>query len=461
MKIYLNNSLSKKKEELKPIEKNKIGLYTCGPTVYDYPHIGNMLPYIFWDVLKRFLASQGYEVKHIMNLTDVGHLVSDADDGEDKMEKASRREKKSAWDIAEYFIDVFKKTIAEINIQDPSKYLRATATIEEQIDFIKILEEKGYLYKISDGMYFDTSRIKNYGKLANLDKVKLQEGARVEKNEEKKNATDFAVWKFSPKDKQRDMEWDSPWGKGFPGWHLECSVMSRMELGDTFDIHTGGIDHLTVHHPNEMAQSEAVTGKLQANYWLHNAHVKYDGGKMSKSSGTFITIDDLKKKGFMPLAYRYLILQNHYRKPLNFSWHSLTAAQNGLLNIIKDIAFLNNGGEQTHEKCMQSFYEALADDLNTSKALAVLQTVLSSAISDKEKLATIFKMDEVLGLNLKELRIKAMTMTDEAKDILAKRQKAREAKDWELSDKLRDNLAKMNVEVKDTAEGQRAVSLKF
>lgn len=461
MKIYLNNSLNKKKEELKPIEKNKIGLYTCGPTVYGTPHVGNLLPYIFWDVLKKFLLSQGYEVKHIMNLTDVGHLVSDADDGEDKMEKASRRDKKSAWEIADHFIRVFKDAIAEVNVMPPTKYLRATETVEEQIDFVKILEDKGYVYKISDGIYFDTSRIKDYGKLANLDKVNQQEGARVEKNPEKRNANDFAVWKFSPQDSQRDMEWDSPWGKGFPGWHLECSVMSRMELGDTFDIHTGGIDHLTVHHPNEMAQSEAVTGKLQANYWLHNAHIKYDGAKISKSAGTAVTLEDIKKKGFMPLAYRYLILQNHYRKSLNFSWHSLKAAQNGLRNIIRDIALLENGGDKTHEKCMKSFYEALGDDLNTSKALAVLQTVLSSAITDSEKLVTIYKMDEVLGLDLKNLRARALKMSEEAEKILAKRQKARDNKDWELSDKLRDELDKMGIEVKDTASGQRAIRSKF
>lgn len=461
MDIYFTNSLTKKKEKFKPNQKNKVGLYTCGPTVYNNPHIGNLLPYIFWDVLKRFLESQNYEVNHVMNLTDVGHLVSDGDTGEDKMEKASRLENKSAWEIAHHFIKVFKDDIRKVNVLPPTKYLRATDTIEEQINFVKILDEKGYLYRTHDGMYFDTSKLKKYGQLANLDKVDLQEGARVEKNEEKKNITDFAVWKFSPQDKQRQMEWDSPWGKGFPGWHLECSVMSRMELGDNFDIHTGGIDHLTVHHPNEMAQSEAVTGKLQANYWLHNAHIKFDGGKISKSAGTFITIGDIIKKGYWPMAYRYLILQNHYRKPVNFSWHSLEAAENGLKNIIKSIAFLNEGGDNTHEKCLYNFYEALADDLNTSKALAVLQTVIDTAIDDGQKLATIYKMDEVLGLNLQNLRTAALQLTDEAKELLNKRQTARENKDWELSDKLRTDLEKKGVEVQDTAQGQKAISLNF
>ena len=292
MKIYFYNSLTRKKEEFKPIKKNQVGLYTCGPTVYDYPHVGNLLSYTVWDVLRRFLQSQGYKVKHIMNLTDVGHLTSDADEGEDKMEKAKQREKMTAWQVADKFIEIFKDNTKDLNILAPTKYLRVTDTIKEQIEFVEILDKKGYIYKISDGLYFDTAKLKNYGQLGNLSKVDLKEGARVAKNPEKKNPTDFAVWKFSPKDKQRDMEWDSPWGKGFPGWHLECSVMSQMELGDTFDIHTGGMDHLPIHHPNEMAQSEAVTGKQQANYWLHNAYVKFAGGKMAKSTGGFITLED-------------------------------------------------------------------------------------------------------------------------------------------------------------------------
>lgn len=460
MKIYLENSLSRQKEEFKPVKKNKVGLYTCGPTVYNYPHIGNLSAYVIWDVLKRFLISQGYQVKHVMNLTDVGHLTSDADEGEDKMEAAKRRDKKTAWEVADYFIDVFKQNIKELNILEPSKFLRATDTIKEQIDFIKILEEKGYLYKTSDGIYFDTSKFPDYGKLANLAEVDQQEGARVAKNPEKKNSADFAVWKFSPEGSKRDMEWDSPWGKGFPGWHLECSVMSHKELGDTFDIHTGGVEHMTVHHPNEMAQSQAVTGKIQANYWLHNQHLRYEGGKMSKSAGIFIKLSDLEEKGYSPIAFRYFILQNNYRKPHNFSWDSLTAAQNALKNILREISFYSEKGK-ADKGMMEDFYEALADDLNTAKALSVLQKVIESKIEDDDKLATVLEMDKVLGFELEKLRQEAMKLPQEAEDLLNKRKVSRENKDWSVADQLRDKLKEIGVEVQDTPDGQKAIQLKF
>ncbi len=461
MDIYLDNSLTKKKELFKAIKKDEVGLYTCGPTVYNYPHIGNLAAYIYWDVLKRFLSSQKYQVKHIMNLTDVGHLTSDADEGEDKLEKAKEREGKTAWDIADKYIQVFKDSIKELNILPPSQYLRATETIEQQIEFVKVLEKKKYLYKITDGMYFDTSKVKKYGQLANLDKVEQKEGVRVAKNPEKKNPTDFAVWKFSPADTKRDMEWDSPWGKGFPGWHLECSVMSQMTLGNTFDIHTGGVDHLTVHHPNEMAQSQAVTGKLQANYWLHNAHIKFAGGKMAKSAGTFITIDELKKKGYSPLAFRYLVLQNHYRSPLNFTWESLKAAQNGLKNIVTELAFYEEPQIRNNEVEID-FYDAVADDLNTSRGLAVVQKMIdSSAYPSHTKLKTILDIDEVLGLNLAELRKKALDLPAEAKTMLKQRVEARKKKDWATADSLRDKLNKLGIDVQDTELGQKAVQVKL
>lgn len=460
MNIRLYNSLSKTKEEFKPIKKKEVGLYTCGPTVYDYPHIGNLMPYIVWDVLKKVLKVDGYKVKHIMNITDVGHLTSDADQGEDKLVKASRESGQNAWQIAEFFIKVFRNNLSSLNIDEPSKFIRATESIKEQIEFVRLLDQKGYLYKISDGMYFDTSKIADYGRLANLANVELQEGARVEKNEEKRNPSDFAVWKFSPEDRTRDMEWESPWGLGFPGWHLECSVMSRLELGDTFDIHTGGMDHLTVHHPNEMAQSQAVTGKLQANYWLHNAFIKYEGGKMSKSNGTFITLEELRAKGFSPMSYRFLILQNHYRKPLNFSLESLQAAQNGLAAIVRAIAFYPKAKGDCKE-LEEEFYEAISDDLNTSKALAVLQKVIESDCKDNAKLATILKMDEVLGLRLEGLVKNALDITGEAVVILEERIKARDNKDWPSADRLRDKLTALGVEVQDTPDGQRAIQIKF
>jgi len=458
MKIYFNNSLSKKVEEFVSNKKNKVGLYTCGPTVYDYPHIGNLHAYIIWDILKRFLISQDYEVNHIMNITDVGHLVSDADEGEDKMEKSSKRLGKSSWEIADFFINIFKENLKDLNIIEPNKYLRATDTIEEQIEFVKELEEKDYLYKISDGLYFDTSKIDNYGILANLDNVELQEGARVEKNEEKKNITDFAVWKFSPEDKKREMEWDSPWGKGFPGWHLECSVMSNIELGDNFDIHTGGIDHLTVHHPNEMAQSEAVTGKIQANYWLHNSFVKMYNSKMSKSDGGFIRLEDLKNKGYSGSDYRYLVLQTNYRKSLNFTWDALAAAKKGLSNIVNEIA-LYEEGDGDIEELENEFYETMANDLNTAKALSVLQEIINSNNDNSNKLNSILEIDKVLGLNLRELRKEALDISKEGRDILKEREVARDNKDWELADKLREDLKNINIEVKDTSEGQKAIKI--
>lgn len=460
MSIKLYNSLTKKKEEFVPIKKKEVGLYTCGPTVYSYPHIGNLMAYIVWDVLKKVLRHEGYKVNHIMNITDVGHLTSDGDEGEDKLVKASRESGQNAWQIAEFFIKVFRNNLYSLNIEEPSKFLRATDTIQEQIDFAITLDKKGYLYKLDDGMYFDTSKLPDYGKLANLSKVDLQEGARVSKIAGKKNPTDFAVWKFTPEGVNRDMDWESPWGLGFPGWHLECSVMSHMELGDTFDIHTGGIDHLTVHHPNEMAQSEAATGKLQANYWLHNAFIQVDGGKMSKSKGTFITLETLRSKGFAPLAYRFLVLQNHYRNPLNFSFKSLEAAQNGLRAIVREIAFYGKPKGRC-EEIEEEFYQVINDDLNTPKAVALIQKVIDSDHKSGAKLATLLKMDQILGLCLDDLVKAALDIDDDAKIILEERVKARAAKDWQTSDKLRDKLIALGVEVHDSEEGQEAIQIRF
>ncbi|MBP9802214.1 cysteine--tRNA ligase [Patescibacteria group bacterium] len=460
MQIYLNNSLAKTKEEFQPIKNNQVGLYTCGPTVYDYPHIGNWRSYITWDILKRFFLSQNFQVNHVMNATDVGHLVSDDDFGEDKLAKAAKREGKNAWEIAEFFLQVFKVGLKDLNILEPSHLVRATDTVAEQIEFVKILEDKGFLYKTSDGLYFDTAKIIDYGKIANIQNIDLQEGARVEKNLEKKNITDFAVWKFSPADQKRDMEWESPWGKGFPGWHLECSVMSRMYLGDTFDIHTGGIDHLAIHHPNEMAQSEAVTGKLQARFWLHNEFLKFEGGKMSKSAGTFVTLENLKEKNISALAYRYFVLLTHYRKSLNFSWEALEAAQNALVNLVKTIASFKDGGK-ADQVSLDKFYSALADDLNTPQAVAVLQEVLASDLTDQDKLATIYQMDEVLGLDLKNLKNQILNLSAEVNDLLSQREQARNNKDWALSDALRVRLQSLGVEVEDTASGQKAMRLKI
>ncbi len=454
--IELYNNLHRKKEEFKALSSGSVGLYTCGPTVYDYAHIGHMRAYITWDILKRFLISQGYTVNHIMNITDVGHLTSDADEGDDKMELARTRERLTAYQIAEKYFEFFKEDLNLVNVLPPTHYVKATDLITEQIAFAKVLEEKGFLYRISDGMYFDTSKDPDYGKLGHLDFAGMKSGARVEVNPEKRNPTDFAVWKFSPDDSKRDMEWDSPWGKGFPGWHLECSVISMQYLGETFDIHTGGIDHLTVHHPNEMAQSKAYSGKLQANYWLHNNFINDKNKKISKSAGTFVRLADIIAGGVNPLAYRYYVLQTHYRKELAYSWDAVKAANQGLKNLYQELSFYQEPSVETIGELIQKFDEALSDDLNTSKALDVMQQVLKAKKPSSLKLATLFKMDEVLGFGMRAEWQRRSKLPAKAKELLAERLKAREAKDWKQADILRDKLAEMGVAVMDTNEGQMA-----
>ena len=329
-------------------------MYTCGPTVYNFQHIGNFRTFLFEDFLKRVLLYNCYDVKHIMNITDVGHLVSDDDEGEDKMETGSAREGKTVWEIAEYYTQFFYDDSNSLNIIPPERYTKATDYIKEQIDMLKCLEEKGYTYAASDGVYFDTSKLTDYGKLAQLDIAGLEEGKRVALSDEKKNKTDFALWKFSPKDQKRQMEWDSPWGKGFPGWHLECSAMSKKYLGDTFDIHCGGIDHIPIHHTNEIAQSEACNGKEYVHYWLHGAFLEEDSGKMSKSKGEFLTFAFLKNKGYSPLDYRYMCLGTHYRKRLIFSWEILDSAKTALGRIKQKVTELKKADTDSTENLVSA-----------------------------------------------------------------------------------------------------------
>ncbi len=454
--IKLYNTLTRKKEKFKPIKKGEVGLYTCGPTVYNYAHIGNLRSYLFEDILKRVLEYNGYKVKHIMNITDVGHLTGDRDMGEDKLEKGAKREGKSAWDIAKFYEEAFKSDLEKLNILPPSKYTRATEYIKQQIDLIKILEEKGYTYKISDGIYFDTSKFPNYNKLSHQDLDKLQEGARVEKNDEKKNPTDFALWKFSPKGQKRQMEWESPWGIGFPGWHIECSAMSMEELGDQLDIHCGGIDHINVHHTNEIAQSEAATGKKFFNYWMHNAFLNIAGGKkMAKSTGIFLTLDNaLIKKGINPLAYRFATLQTHYRKPMEYSEEAMKNAEKGLDHLYNQVRQLSISDPQSsiNQEFRNKFLEAINDDLNMPQALAVVQEMLKSGIDDQEKLDTILDFDKVLGLKLDSLDEK---LPEEVKELLIKRGEARKNKNFEESDKIREKIEKMGYAVEDSKDGMR------
>ena len=459
-KILLYNSLSRKKEAFKPIKKGQIGLYTCGPTVYNFAHIGNLRSYLFEDILKRVLEYNGYNIKHVMNITDVGHLTGDGDMGEDKLEKGAKREGKSAWEIAEFYTKAFKEDLKKLNIQEPNIWCKATDYIKEQIDLVKILEKKGYTYKISDGIYFDTSKFKNYTKLSHQPLAALQEGARVEKNPEKKNPTDFVLWKFSPEGEKRQMEWSSPWGIGFPGWHIECSAMSMALLGKQLDIHCGGIDHVNIHHTNEIAQSEAATGKKFFNYWLHNDFLNIAGGKkMAKSEGNFLTLENaLIKKGIDPLVYRFAVLQTHYRKPMEYSDETIVNAKNGLghlYNQVRESGIRNQelGVKSINEKFKNKFLEAVNDDLNTPKALAVVQKLLKSKLKPEEKLGTILDFDKVLGLGLGE-STKEITLAG-ISEIRKERETARKNKDFKKSDELRDKIEKLGYRVEDTSEGMK------
>ncbi len=456
MLVQLYNTLSRKTEGFNAIKKNKAGLYTCGPTVYNYQHIGNLRTYVFEDVLKRVLLYNNYKVKHIMNITDVGHLTSDADTGEDKMEKGAAREGKSAWEIAKFYTKIFKKDLEDLGIIFPNKFTRATNNIKEQIDLIKKLEKKGFTYKTSDGIYFNTSKLKDYGKLAQLDKQELKAGARVDMGE-KKNITDFALWKFSPADQKRQMEWKSPWGIGFPGWHIECSAMAAKYLGQPFDIHCGGIDHIPVHHTNEIAQSEAANDKPLANYWMHGEFLVLDGAKMSKSSGEFLTLGEIKKKGFSPLAYRYLLLQTHYRKQLTFSWEALQAAQNGLNHLYNIVA----GWDKPKVGCAEyekNFLEAINDDLDMPRALAIMWEMIKDPIfPTSTKKRTILKFDKVLGLGLGKIKKYKTKLSADVQTLIEKRNAARSEKNWKESDKLRKQIEDLGYVVEDTPEGTKVV----
>ncbi|MFA6490282.1 MAG: cysteine--tRNA ligase [Candidatus Magasanikbacteria bacterium] len=461
MTIRFYNTLNRKIEDFKPIKKT-IGLYTCGPTVYNYAHLGNLRAFIFEDVLKRVLLYSGQKVKHIMNITDVGHLVGDTDTGEDKMEKGAAREGKTAWDIAEFYTKAFFNDLNELNILSATKYPKATDHIEEQIALIKKLEKKGFTYKTSDGIYFDTSKLKDYGKMALLAGQKLEAGARVDMGE-KKNPTDFALWKFSPKNTERQMEWGSPWGIGFPGWHIECSAMAAKYLGQPFDIHCGGVDHIQIHHTNEIAQSEAAEGKQLANYWLHSEFLVLGKDKMAKSGSNFITISALKEKGINPLAYRYFVLQTHYRKQLAFSFEALQAAETGLKNLYQTAAKIKrNSSVIKEEKIIEEVENEFYNDLNLPAALGLIWEALKSL---KINYKTLLKFDEVLGLdideNVKKIENsnKVQAIPEEIKNLVLKRDEARRNKNWQDSDILRDKLEDLGYQVEDSKDGTKVRKL--
>lgn len=457
--IYLHNTASKSIELFTPLQTGKVGVYSCGPTVYHYAHIGNMRAYVFADILRRTLVHKGYEVTHVINITDVGHTVNDDDQAEDKMEKGSRREGKTAWDIATFYTESFMRDISLLNIPK-SAYIfpRATDNIKEQIAIIQKLEEKGYTYTTSDGVYFDTAKFDSYADFAHLDVEGLQSGARVEENKEKRNITDFALWKFSPRNEKRQMEWESPWGVGFPGWHIECSAMSTKYLGNHFDIHTGGIDHIPVHHTNEIAQSEAAFDEKYASYWMHVNFLHDTTGKMSKSNDDFLTMQTLIQKGYDPLAYRYFLLTAHYRKEIAFSFESLDAASVAYEKLWNHVAALKTTDVVApHAEYMSLFTKALYDDLATPAAIALLWKLVADSIPDAEKYATILEMDKVLGLGLEKAAQKEIVLTKEVEELLDARSLARQNRDYKEADRLRDELKKHGFAVKDTQDGQEIV----
>jgi len=456
--IKLYNTLTRKKETFKPIKKWKVGMYTCGPTVYWYQHIGNLRSYIFSDILKRVLLYNGYKVKHVINVTDVGHLTSDADTGEDKMEKAARKEGKKAGELAKFYFDVFKNDLEKLNILMPDLWPKATEHIKEQIDLIKKLEKKSYTYGTEDGIYFDSTKFKRYGTLAKLKIEGLQAGKRIAKGE-KRNNTDFALWKFSTNPGERQQEWNSPWGLGFPGWHLECSAMSMKYLGNNFDIHTGGEDHVPIHHTNEIAQSEAATGKKFVNYWLHGAFLIHKGEKVSKSKGGLYTVSELEDLGFEPLHFRYLSLLTHYRKQLSFSLDNLDSAKNAYERMKRKVVELkgqSHKGNDYVEKYEKKFIAAFNDDLNIPKALDIFWQVLDDFnFEPKKKLKLLEKFDSVLGLGIMDMKEEDVKITAEIKKLINAREYARKKKMWAEADVLRQRIREKGFVLEDTAKGVR------
>ena len=455
MKVALFNTLTRSKEELRPIEPPKLGLYTCGPTVYNFQHVGNYRTYVFEDVLKRSLNLLGYKVLHVMNITDVGHLVSQGYEGEDKMEVGAAREGKTAWEIAELYTQAFKKDCAELHILPPDVLCKATDHIKEQVELVLRLEKKGFIYKTSDGLYFDTEKFPAYGALVGAGHLEgLKAGARVEANPEKKSNTDFAVWKFSPAGKRRQMEWDSPWGKGFPGWHIECSAMAMRYLGETFDIHCGGVDHIPIHHTNEIAQTEAATGKPFVRVWMHAEFLLMNNAKMAKSEGGFVTLAHLKDKGFDPLDYRYHCLTAHYRKQLDFSWESLESSKTARRRLKESAALLKDAAPSpTCADFEAAFKESLADDLNVPGALAAVWDCLKSDLPAGARLRMLRIAEETLGLGL--FAEDKAELPPAALALLERRAKARQDKDFALADKLRQELEAMGIIVEDGKQGQK------
>ncbi len=465
--MQLFNTSSEKIELLEPADGKKIRMYHCGPTVYNYAHIGNLRAYVFADTLRRALEYVGLHVTQVINITDVGHLTNDSDSGLDKVEEEAKREHKKATEIADFYTQAFFADIKKLNINTfGTLFPKATDHISEQIELITTLEKKGFVYKTSDGLYFNTSLFKKYGDLGHIDLAHMEEGARIAKNPEKKNPTDFALWKFSHPEDKREQEWPSPWGVGFPGWHIECSAMSMKYLGETLDIHTGGIDHIPVHHNNEIAQSESATGKLFSRFWMHSAFVNVESGKMAKSEGNFLRLQTLEENGINPLAYRYWLLTAHYRTPVLFSLEAVRAAQNALESIVRKIAdssFKKKRGRivsfftphTSLAKTKKELLKLIENDLDTPSCIALLHKTVDEIVSGSCDVKIIEEFDKVLGLRLKDMAVYIKDIPESIKKISIERETFRTAKNWNKADELRKNLENMGYFVDDSVDGSR------
>ena len=456
MDIYFYNTLTKKKEKFTPLDEKEVRLYTCGPTVYYDAHIGNLRAYLFMDSLRRTLKYNGYKLKHVMNITDVGHLTSDADEGEDKMMVAAKRENKDPYEIAEHYMNKFLADIDKLNIERPEIIARATEHIDIMEQYVKKIIENGYTYQTEDTIYFDTSKLANYGILSDKNVEEQKAGARVDFDTNKKNVSDFALWIKAPK--EHIMQWDSFFGKCYPGWHLECSAMGYKYLGEEFDIHTGGIDHIPIHHENEIAQAEGFCGKIPAKFWMHVNFLKVDGGKMSKSLNNLYTLDDLQKKGYSPEVYRLFNFSSSYRIPINFTWEAIDSSSKALIKLKEGYHNHLNGNDEIEDDVIKNyeekFHQAINDDLNMPMAISVVWDVIKNPKKSKKMADLLLKFDSVLGLKIDEpIEQEKNKIPDEIIELAEKRKIARENKNWEESDRLRDEILLKGYSIKDTKEG--------
>ncbi len=458
--INFYNTLSKKKEEFIPINPKEVKIYTCGPTVYYYAHIGNLRAYLFMDSLRRVLKYNGFNLKHVMNITDVGHLVSDADEGEDKMLKAAKRENKDPYEIANYYMNRFLSDLDELNIEKPEIIARATEHIKDMEEYVKQIIKNGYAYETENTIYFDTSKLDKYGVLSNLDADNLKAGARINLDPNKKNITDFALWIKAPENHL--MKWDSFWGKCYPGWHLECSAMSNKYLGEEFDIHTGGIDHIPVHHENEIAQGKGYCGKIPAHYWMHVEFLQVNARKMSKSLNNLYTLDDLKQKGYSPMDFKMFNLSTLYRKDINFTFEAMDAAKISLKRLKESYQNHLKGNDiidpEFIKKCKKQFLEAINDDLNMPQAMSVVWEIARYSKKSKQLANILLEFDKVLGLQI-DKKEQENELPIEIKEIIQQRKEARNRKDFKQSDELRDKLIMLGYEVKDTKEGMEVIKI--